>query len=196
MSLHSFCPSCDRIPYIEINTKEVYLNCDHCQFNSLNNYLQQVKDIKPSIVAQSNRKIDKLKEVIKLAHNHLTNYFSKIKSERITSLLNKIQLIESEYQKSYTDNKNVISLLEVLINNYSNQYGRMFNNILSNSNQSLEKWKYPNRGIEPLPPTLVAGIITKWLRGKVRIVQLFNLNIKTNWVYFSNNSNISFIIKV
>ena len=78
MSLHSFCPSCDRIPYIEINTKEVYLNCDHCQFNSLNNYLQQVKDIKPSIVAQSNRKIDKLKEVIKLAHNHLTNYFSKM----------------------------------------------------------------------------------------------------------------------
>ena len=138
-SLHSFCPSCDRIPYIEINTKEVYLNCDHCQFNSLNNYLQQVKDIKPSIVAQSNRKIDKLKEVIKLAHNHLTNYFSKIKSERINSLLNQIQLIESEYQKSYTDNKNVISLLEVLINNYSNQYGRMFNNILSNSNQSLEK---------------------------------------------------------
>ena len=137
MSLHSFCPSCDKIPYIEINTKEVYLNCDHCQFNSLNNYLQQVKDIKPSIVAQSNRKIDKLKEVIKLAHNHLTNYFSKIKSERITSLLNQIQLIESEYQKSYTDNKNVISLLEVLINNYSNQYGRMFNNILSNSNLNI-----------------------------------------------------------
>ena len=61
---------------------------------------------------------------------HLNTYFQSLKAEHINQLLTIINDIESSYEESYNRNTNVLSFIQILIDNYD-QSNEMRNAILS-----------------------------------------------------------------
>ena len=71
-----------------------------------------------------------LKKLIKDIE-HLLTYFNTLKNEQITQLIERINTVEASYEDCYQRNNNMLSLLQILMDNYDGSI-EMKNNILNN----------------------------------------------------------------
>lgn len=119
---NNFCPCCDSYPSITFtnNIHNVQLTCD-CGFDSfieVKEYLQLIPQLKSTKCAIRNIKIQKVKEEAIKAQQFMDNYFIKIKQRTVNNLLEQINKLESSFEISYKCNKSILSLLNVIIDNY------------------------------------------------------------------------------
>ena len=106
----SFCPACYRIPVLDIQYRDVYIECP-CGYQkamSLNSYLSLVKDCNK----KSNNKgiFDEVREQLEIAEDNLETYFKPMTEGFIEKLRAKIIRAENGFKKSYELNKNIIEL--------------------------------------------------------------------------------------
>lgn len=128
----SFCPACSRIPVLDIQYSDVYIECP-CGYQkpmSLKRYLSQVKDYYKKSNVREN--FDEVRERLELAEDNLETYFKPMTEEFIEKLRAKIRRAENGFKKSYELNKNIIDLIKVLLDNYNGSQV-MLNNINENS---------------------------------------------------------------
>ncbi len=128
----SFCPACYRIPVLDIQYRDVYVECP-CGYQkamSLRSYLSLVKDCNK----KSNNKgiFDEVREQLEIAEDNLETYFKPMTEGFIEKLRAKIIRAENGFKKSYELNKNIIELIKVLLGNYNGSQV-MLNNIKENS---------------------------------------------------------------
>lgn len=141
MSSNSFCPKCKSIPIIDIDFDNVIIECEECKFECttpINEYISLVKDIKPKGAQLMNETINKIQTQLSLAKHHVTEYFTRLKTIQINTLLEKINSVETAYQESYTKNNDILELLQLLIDNYNGSQ-TMLHNIMHNSNFDIHR---------------------------------------------------------
>lgn len=87
--------------------------------------------------------IDIIKEKLKEAHSYINSDLFLFQNKFIEKLEKEIKMIKTSYDECLLRNTNILSLLELLISNYSAQYPYYFEmiNILKNSNFTLVKFK-------------------------------------------------------
>lgn len=86
---------------------------------------------------------NKMKEVT----NYLNGYYYDLKEKYIKELQKQINNIEKAYQDSLNQVKNIISLLELLLEKTIKNY-KFFENIVNNSNFQFSKFQYTLKPIE------------------------------------------------
>ena len=142
----SFCPKCSQIPFLDIQTENIFIKCK-CGFSnilSVKDYLKKVSGIKPnrnSIIPNT------IKKQLMDAEEHLSHYFSSIKNQTINEYLSKINEyllkineIESAYEKSYTMNSNILKLIKIMIDNCNDYNSTMYINV--NNHTKFNIYKY------------------------------------------------------
>ena len=68
---------------------------------------------------------------INQANEHLLTYFKKIKEEGISQLMELMSKLESSYEESFNRNKDMLTFIQILIDNYDGSI-EMKKNILNN----------------------------------------------------------------
>ena len=94
------------------------------------------------ILLNDNININFWKNKSKLAHLHLDNYCASLKNSITKELQRQINKINIAYDQFYTDNKNILSFVELLINSYSPKYPNFYteNNIINNTNINITEF--------------------------------------------------------
>ena len=94
------------------------------------------------IPLNSNININFWKNQSKLAHLHLDNYCTSLKNNMTKELQRQINKINIAYEQFYTDNKNILSFIELLINSYSPKYPNFYieKNIINNTNINITEF--------------------------------------------------------
>ena len=111
--------------------------CLNCNNNSTSLKLQKINSIHINCNCGFNQEVS-LKEYISIFHNnrdnsnqfwkitneintgyeHLITYFKSLKQIHINTIFSKINELESSYEQSYEQCRNVLKLLQAIINNY------------------------------------------------------------------------------
>ena len=146
----SFCPKCSQIPFLDIQTENIFIKCKCGFLNilSVKDYLKKVSGIKPnrnSIIPNT------IKKQLMDAEEHLSQYFSSIKNQTINEYLSKINEyllkineIESAYEKSYTMNSNILKLIKIMIDNCNDYNSTMYINVNNHSKFNIYKYNSTN----------------------------------------------------
>ena len=131
-SILKHCPKCNKHTKIQIFNNFCFINC-HCGYSIsknvkefLNNNENSHNNKIPDIFADIDNNITE-------ANEHLDNYFTSLKENQISQLQHKIDIIKTSYEESYTKNKNILSFLKILIDNYDDS-NELKNTIRNNSN--------------------------------------------------------------
>lgn len=126
------CPKCNKHTKIQLFNNFCFINC-YCGYSIsknvkefLNNNTNSQKNKIPDIFADIVNNITE-------ANEHLDNYFTSLKEKQISQLRHKIDIIQTSYEESYTKNKNILTFLKILIDNYDDS-NELKNTILNNSN--------------------------------------------------------------
>ena len=120
-SLIRNCPKCRNHFYLKLFKDKVNMQCN-CGYNNvmtIASFLVLNNTVTHNSNAQS--EANTFKEIIndiKNCYNHLNNYFQSVKTELISQLASLINEIELSYNESYNRNKNVLTFIQLLIDNY------------------------------------------------------------------------------
>ena len=112
------CSLCKKNTTIYLKDGGINIICQ-CGYNSTMSIKQYIKDSKKEKYSTINN--DNFKDMtadIEQANEHLLTYFKEIKDEHISRLIAQMNQLESSYEESYNRNKNMLTFLEILIDNY------------------------------------------------------------------------------
>ena len=126
------CPKCDKHTNISIERDIININCQ-CGYHSTMRIIDFIKESKGD-KSHSTINDDTFLHMtcdIKKANEHLLTYFKEIKDEHINRLIATINEIESSYEESYNRNKDILTFIQILIDNYDGSK-EMKKNILNN----------------------------------------------------------------
>lgn len=109
------CPKCSKYPIVQTisNTITIKCNCRYEKTINIKEYVNEYGDLRRENDPFFAKKIE-----IKKGYEHINSYFKSIKDYHTTKLLSQIKEIESSYENSYNKNKSILTLLELLIQNY------------------------------------------------------------------------------
>ena len=108
-------PNCDNIPNVYIRNRKIVIDCV-CGYRNMT--------IKDYLITANNKQIrisfpdTEITNQISKGFTHLNEYFTQLKNHYINKLTNQINELESSYEISYNINKDILSLLQILIKNY------------------------------------------------------------------------------
>ena len=126
------CPKCNSHTTIRPEKNIFHINCK-CGYYLNKHITESINEYKRDITNRGTLNdsfIDILQKINK-GYEHLNTYFKELKNEQISQMINTINTIESAYEESYKRNKNLLSFMEVLIDNYDDSI-EMKNNIFNN----------------------------------------------------------------
>ena len=138
----SKCPECKQHTIISLDSDIIHINCKCSYHFELN-----IKDfINYSKKEELHRNIqdDALKAItdkVTRGTEDLLTYFTILKNEHINQLLRLINKLESSYEDSLNRNKNMLSFIQILIDNYDGST-EMKDNIL---NYYIKIYEYKER---------------------------------------------------
>ena len=134
MSSHIWkCSQCNKQTKIYLKDYIIQINCQ-CGYHSkmtIKEFIKLSKRDKSHNTINDNTWKDMTTD-IKQGKDHLLTYFKEIKDEHISRLIDLMNLLESSYEKSYNRNKDILSFIQVLIDNYDGS-DKMKKNILDNN---------------------------------------------------------------
>ena len=124
------CTQCNKHTKMKIKDDIININCQ-CGYHSTMKIKEYIKDCKrnKSHITIKDYTFKDITTDIKKGNEHLLTYFTTIKKENINRLIAQINELESSYEKSYNRNKDILTFLEILINNYDGS-NEMRKNIL------------------------------------------------------------------
>ena len=135
-SILQLCSKCNKHTTIFLNKDNVHINCQCGNYFTMqiNTFINQFNYNQSNVVNNNNTFTDTITD-IKYSYKHLLSYFIALKEEHINHLLRAINQIESSYEECYNRNKNILknilSFIQILINNYDGSI-EMKNNIMNN----------------------------------------------------------------
>ena len=126
------CPKCNSHTNISLDIDVINTSCPCGYYSTMN-----LPDILPNLKAPSkpqnaNKLFNEIVGDVQKGNDHLATYFKTLKDDHITKLMSRIKEIESSYEESLNRNKNMLTFLEVLIDNYDGS-NEMRSNILNNT---------------------------------------------------------------
>ena len=124
-SLIKICPYCKKHIQYALDKKVIKMKCE-CGFSSSMNF----KNI--PIGHNNNPLFKDIKLDLEKGKKFLNSDFNTYKNELINNYLKQINELESAYEESYNRNMNMLSFIQILINNYDESI-EMKNSILSNN---------------------------------------------------------------
>ena len=129
------CHKCHKHPNIVIDKDNVQTSC-HCGYytwnvNEIIEFRKELNLFKQNTNFNKSKTFSDIINDINKGYEHLATYFMTIKNEKINHLLSTINSIESSYEESYKRNMNMLSYLEILIDNYDGSI-KTENNIMKN----------------------------------------------------------------
>ena len=113
------CPQRDKHTEIELKDGIIHINCQ-CGYQSTISIKECIKDCKRD-KKENTIKDNTFKEIttdIEQANEHLLTYFKEIKEEHISRLMELMSKLKTAYEESYKRNKDILTFLEILIDNY------------------------------------------------------------------------------
>ena len=120
-SLVKICPYCKKHIQYTLDKKVIKMKCE-CGFSSSMKF-------KNTPIGDNNNPLFK---EIENGKKFLNSDFNTYKNELINNYLKQINELESAYEESYNRNMNMLSFIQILINNYDESI-EMKNSILSNN---------------------------------------------------------------
>ena len=124
-SLVKICPYCKKHIQYTLDKKVIKMKCE-CGFSSSMNF----KNI--PIGHNNNPLFKEIKLDLEKGKKFLNSDFNTYKNELINNYLKQINELESAYEESYNRNMNMLSFIQILINNYDESI-EMKNSILTNN---------------------------------------------------------------
>ena len=124
-SFIKICPNCKKHIQYTLDKKVIKMKCE-CGFSSSMNF----KNI--PIGDNNNHIFKEIKIDLEKGYKFLNSDFNTYKNELINEYLKQINELESAYEESYNRNMNMLSFIQILINNYDESI-EMKNSILSNN---------------------------------------------------------------
>ena len=127
MSSHILqCPQCNKQEQIYLNDGSIntYCQCGYHSKMSINEFIKTCKK-------DNNDTFKNITTIIKEAKEYLLNYFKEIKEKHISRLMDLMSKLESSYEESYNRNLDILTFLQILIDNYDGSK-EMKKNILDN----------------------------------------------------------------
>ena len=126
------CPKCNSHTNISLDIDVINTSC-RCGYYSTMNLPEIISNLKaPSKPQNSNELFKEIVDDVQKGNDHLATYFKTLKDDHINKLMSRTKEIESSYEESFTRNKNMLTFLEVLIDNYDGS-NEMRCNILNNT---------------------------------------------------------------
>ena len=125
------CPNCNRHIENTLDKGEILIYCQ-CGYRSTMKIKQFIKDSKEDNKSHNKIVDDSFKNItndLKKCSHHLLTYLNSIKQNHINHLIELINNLESSYEESYERNKNILTFIQILIDNYDGT-NEMKNNIL------------------------------------------------------------------
>ena len=119
------CPKCNKHTKVFLDKDNVHIICS-CNNNSamkINHFCAQFNHHKSNSLNNDNTFSNIITDINK-GYQHLSTYFMELKKDYISHLLNIINTIETSYEESYKRNKNILSFLQILIDNYDGSIER------------------------------------------------------------------------
>ena len=114
------CSQCNN-KHTEINIKYdiINMNCQ-CGYHSTMRIKEFIKlsKVDKSQITINDDTLSNITTDIKNANKHLLTYFKEIKDEHISRTIAQMNRLESSYEESYNRNKDMLTFLEILIDNY------------------------------------------------------------------------------
>ena len=123
-SLMKICPNCKKHIKYSLDKQFIKMNCK-CGFSSL----MKINTI--PIVDNNNPLFKEIKIDLEKGYKFLNSDFITYKNELINEYIKQINELESAYEESYNRNINMLSFIQILINNYDESV-EMRNCILNN----------------------------------------------------------------
>ena len=124
-SLVKICPYCKKHMKYALDKQFIEMNCK-CGFSS------SMKINTIPIGDNNNHIFKEIKIDLEKGYKFLNSDFNTYKDELINEYLKQINELESAYEESYNRNMNMLSFIQILINNYDESI-EMKNSILSNN---------------------------------------------------------------
>ena len=140
------CLKCKLNPLITISNNNIRIQCT-CGYNNtltIKEYYNYLKRFKKNRTTKENQTFSHINSLINKGYEHIRLYFNELKIIAVNQLLNQIKELESSYEESYNRNKEMLSLLQILIKNYDGSQ-EMKSNIITNSNINIYKCVLNNR---------------------------------------------------
>ena len=129
-SLIKICPNCKKHIKYSLDKQFIKMNCK-CGFSSL-------MKINTIPIGDNNNPLFKdITIKLEKGYKFLNTDFITYKNELINNYLKQINELESAYEESYNRNMNMLSFIQILINNYDESI-EMKNSILSNNIKTAE----------------------------------------------------------
>ena len=120
MSSHIWkCSQCNKNTNLDLKDGNIHIDCK-CGYHSIMSIKEFIKDSKID-KSKTTIKDDTFKDMttdIKKGNEHLLTYFKEIKDKHINRLISMKNQLESSYEESYNRNQDILTFLEILINNY------------------------------------------------------------------------------
>ena len=131
-NIFQFCPKCNKHSNIVLDKDNVNINCQcgYCYTMNIKEFIKKCSYNKPNNTANNNTFSDIITDINK-GYKHLSTYFKTLKNKHINHLLRSINQIESSYEESFNRNTNILSYIQILIDNYDGSI-EMKNNIMNN----------------------------------------------------------------
>ena len=128
-TIFQLCPKCNNHTNIVLDKDNAHINCQcgYCTIMNVNNIMNDINQINE----YKSKTFSCIINDIKKGNDHLLTYFKTLKNHYINQLKNTINEVESSYEDSINRNKNLLSFLQILIDNYDGSI-KMKNNILDN----------------------------------------------------------------
>lgn len=152
-SFLQLCPKCNNNSKMSKDKDIIHFNCQ-CGYHSTINIEDYIHENKQyNSISENAFKV--ISKNLIYGNEHLLNYFMTLKKNHISQLTSTIEEIESSYKESYRRNKNMLSFIQILIDNYDGST-EMKNYILdtqiniyeckdsSNSNEVIKYYKNYN----------------------------------------------------
>ena len=125
------CPECNRHTKLNIDKDIILINCQ-CGYHSTMTINQYIKHSKEGTQSHNSINDDTFKNStndLNKGNEHLLTYYMEIKNEHISRLNKLKKKLESSYKESNKRNKNILSFMQLLIDNYDGT-NEMKNNIV------------------------------------------------------------------
>ena len=125
------CPECNRHTKLNIDKDIILINCQ-CGYHSTMTINQYIKHSKEGTQSHNSINDDTFKNItndLNKGNEHLLTYYMEIKNEHISRLNKLKKKLESSYKESNKRNKNILSFMQLLIDNYDGT-NEMKNNIV------------------------------------------------------------------
>ena len=126
----SKCPECKQHTIIYLDKDIIHITCQ-CEYHfeiNIKDFIKYNKKDEPYMSKKAKAFKDITDKVTRGSEDLLT-YFTILQNEHINQLIRLINKLESSYDLSYTRNKNMLSYMQILIDNYDGS-SEMKNSIL------------------------------------------------------------------